>query len=287
MARDNDMGVSERFSEGLSARWIRTIPNGGTLETGPTGLRLALPDGALAGVYSDAQIDDYGTLPPSRFPWRPPLHMEVRARASHPAHPAREMPPDRLEDQRWFRGTVGFGFWNYPFSLTGAVLRLPEAIWFFGASPPSNMALVPGSVGWGWKAQVVHAHRPGVALAALPTAAAVAWARLSRRERMAAHWVQRLSGTHEAALETDLREWHTYTIDWRQDRARFAVDGVEALSVANPPTRALGFVAWIDNQYAIATPRGQFRFDTLATGPEWLEIESLHILPGADGIELV
>jgi hypothetical protein len=283
MARDNDMGVSERFGEGLSARWIRTIPNGGTLETSPTGLRLALPDGALAGVYSDAQIDDYGTLPPSRYPWRPSLHLEVRARASHPAHPAREMPPERLEDQRWLRGTVGFGFWNYPFSLTGAVLRLPEAIWFFGASPPSNMALVPGSVGWGWKAQVVHAHRPGVALAALPTAAAVAWARLSRRERMAAQWVQRLSGTHEAALETDLREWRTYTIDWRHDQARFAVDGVEALTVANPPTRALGFVAWIDNQYAIATPRGQFRFDTLATGSEWLELESLRILPGADG----
>jgi hypothetical protein len=145
------------------------------------------------------------------------------------------------------------------------------------------MALVPGSVGWGWKAQVVHAHRPAVALAALPTAAAVAWARLSRRERMAAHWVQRLSGTYEAALETDLREWHTYSIDWRHDCARFAVDGVEALSVANPPTRPLGFVAWIDNQYAIATPRGQFRFDTLATGPEWLELESLHILPGANG----
>src|SRR5690242_1462792 len=238
MARGDDVSVSERFGEGLSARWIRTTPNGGTLETIPTGLRLALPDGALAGIYSDAQIDDYGTLPPSRFPWRPPLHLEVRARASHPAHPAREMPPERLEDQTWLRGTVGFGFWNYPFSLSGAVLRMPEAIWFFAASPPSNMALVPGSVGWGWKAQVVHAHRPGVALAVLPTAAAVAWARLSRRERMAARWVQRLSGTHEAALETDLREWHTYTIDWRHDQARFAVDGVEALSVANPPTRA-------------------------------------------------
>jgi hypothetical protein len=286
MARGDDAGVSERFSDELGSRWIRTTPNGGTLETSATGLRLALPDGARAGIYSDAQIDDYGTLPPSRFPWRPPLHLEVRARASHPAHPAREMPPERLEDQQWLRGTVGFGFWNYPFSLSGAVLRLPEAIWFFGASPPSNMALVPGSVGWGWKAQVVHAHRPGVALAALPTAASVVWARLSRRERMAARWVRRLSGTHEAALEADLREWRTYTIDWRNDRARFAVDGVEALSVANPPTRALGFVAWIDNQYAIATPRGQFRFDTLATGPEWLEIESLRILPGADGVRV-
>lgn len=271
--------VDERFSEGLSARWIHTTPNGGTLDSGVSGLRLALPEGAHVGVYSDAQIDDYGTLPPSRFPWRPPLHLEVRARASHPAHPAREMPLERLENQQWIRGTAGFGFWNYPFSLTGAVLRLPEAIWFFAASPPSNMALVPGLPGWGWKAQVVHAHRPGALLAALPTAAAVAWARVSRREAMAAKWVQRLSGAHEAPLEADLREWHSYTIDWEPDWARFAVDGVEALAVANPPRGPLGFVAWIDNQYAVATPRGQFRFGTLATGPEWLEMESLRIIP--------
>ena len=288
-ATDGAGEVSERFSDGLSARWIRTTPNGGTLDVGATGLRLALPTGASAGVYSDAQIDDYGSLPPSRFPWRPPLHLEVRARASHPAHPAhpaRPMPPDQLENQQWLRGTAGFGFWNYPFSLTGAVLRLPAAIWFFAASPPSNMALVPGSPGWGWKAQVVNAHRPGALLAAPPTAAAVAWALISRRETMASRWVQRLSGSVEAALDTDLREWHTYTIDWRLDHARFAVDGVEALSVANPPRGPMGFVAWVDNQYAVATPRGQFRFGTLATGPEWLEIEALRILPGADGAQV-
>jgi hypothetical protein len=277
-----NVGVSERFRDGLSVRWMRTTPNGGTLETGQTGLRLALPDGAHAGVYSDAQIDDYSTLPPSRFPWRPPLHLEVQARASHPVHPARALPPDSAEDQQWLRGTVGFGFWNYPFSLTGALLRLPESIWFFGASPPSNMALVPGSPGWGWKAQVVHAHRPGALLAAAPTAAMVALARLSGRERAAARWVRRFSGASEAALEVDVREWYTYTIDWREDRARFTVDGAEALTVANPPRGPLGFVAWIDNQYAIVTPRGQFRFGTLITGPEWLEIESLHILPGAN-----
>lgn len=272
--------VYESFSEGLNSRWTRVTPHGGTIETGPTGLRLALPEGARAGVYSDAQIDDYGNLPLSRFPWRPPLHLQVKARASHPAHPTRSLPADTLENQQWLRGTAGFGFWNYPFSLSGAVLRLPEAIWFFAASPPSNMALVPGSPGWGWKAQVVHANRPGALLAALPTAAAVVWGRISRREQAAARWVQRLSGTAEAPLDADLREWHTYEIDWRFDRARFAVDGVEVLSVVNPPRGPLGFVAWVDNQYAIATPRGQFRFDTLATGPEWLEVESLQILPG-------
>ena len=272
--------VDEQFSEGLSDRWVRTTPNGGAITVGAGGLRLALPEGAKAGAYSDAQIDDYGTLPPSRYPWRPPLHMELRARASHPAHPAQTLPREALEDQQWLRGTAGFGFWNYPFSLSGEFLRLPAAIWFFAASPPSNMALVPGISGWGWKAQVVDTRWSGALRTALPTAAAVAWARLSRRERGAARWVQRISGTHEAPLSADLREWRTYTIDWQSDRARLVVDGLEVLSVDNPPRGPLGFVAWIDNQYAVATPRGQFGFGTIATNPEWLEIASLRIAPG-------
>lgn len=282
VASDAD-AVSERFSEGLSARWVRATPNGGAVEVGASGVRLSFPDGAHKGHYTNAQIDDYGFRPPARFRWRPPLHVEVRARASHPAHPAQSLPPDQTDDQRWLQGTAGFGFWNHPFTVNSVALRLPKAIWFFAASPPSNMALVPGSPGWGWKAQVVHTHRPGVALGVAPTAAAVAWALISRREAMASRWVQRLSGTVEAPVDADLREWHTYAIDWRPDRARFFVDGAEILSAPNPPRGPLGFVAWVDNQYAVVTPRGQFRFGTLTTGPQWLEIESLRILPGANG----
>lgn len=278
--------VSEQFSEGLSDRWTRLTPNGGAVDVGTAGVRLSSPNGARTGRYTNAQIDDYGYRPPLRFLWRPPLHLEVRARASHPAHPARQAPPDQAEDQRWLRGTAGFGFWNHPFTVTSVALRLPKAVWFFAASPPSDMALVPGSPGWGWKAQVVHTHRPGVALGAAPTAAAMAWAIASRQEGLASRWVQRISGTVEAPLDADLRQWHTYTIDWRADRARFAVDGVEALSVAHPPRGPLGFVAWIDNQYAVVTPRGRFRFGTLTTGPQWLELESLRILPGANGARL-
>ncbi|HST89697.1 MAG TPA: hypothetical protein VLJ14_15090, partial [Ktedonobacterales bacterium] len=120
-------------SDRLDSRWTRTTPGGGTLTVAGSALRLALPVGARAGRYSDAQIDDYDHLPPQRFPWRPPLRMAVRARASHPAYPAHPMDAAAGADgpQRYLRGTAGFGFWNYPFSLSGAVLRLPEAVWFF------------------------------------------------------------------------------------------------------------------------------------------------------------
>src|SRR5262249_29257701 len=158
----------------------------------------ALP-GARSGTYSNAQIDDYSGLPRSRYPWRAPLRLEVRARASH-----------LVAD---LRGTAGFGFWNYPFTLAGGMPRPPESVWFFAASPPSSMALVPGSPGWGWKAQVVHAKRWGALVASLPTLGAIAWARLSGREHAAARWVRLLTGTHETPLTAALTEWHDYALE--------------------------------------------------------------------------
>ena len=91
------------------------------------------------------------------------------------------------------RGTAGFGFWNYPFSMRGDILMLPEAIWFFYASPPSNMALVPGIPGWGWKAQVVHSMRAEAVASTLPMALTATWARLTGDSRPAGRWMQRLS----------------------------------------------------------------------------------------------
>ncbi|GCE28249.1 hypothetical protein KDA_37330 [Dictyobacter alpinus] len=225
------------------------------------------------GAYADAQIDDYGQLARSQFPWRPPLRMEVRARSSAPAANAETT----AQDLSVLRGTAGFGFWNYPFSVRGDILMLPEAVWFFYASPPSNMALVPGIPGWGWKAQVVHSMRPGALLATLPTALATGWGRLSRDTAPAARWLQRLSGTREALLDVDMTGWHTYTLEWYPKVARFWVDGIHVLTAPNPPTRALGFVAWLDNQYAVATPQGSLRFGAIATPEQWFAIDSINI----------
>jgi hypothetical protein len=256
--------IDDHFNGELGTYWTCTCPGGGTLTVADSLLRLALP-GAQAGGYSDAQIDDYTGLPRSRSPWRPPLRLEVRARISH-----------RIAD---LRGTAGFGFWNAPLTAAGGVLRLPESVWFFAASPPSNMALVPGSPGWGWKAQVVHAQRLGALAAGIPTLGAVALARLSGRERMAAHWIHRLTGAHETVLAADVTEWHDYALEWRREEARFWVDGALVLVAPGPPPGPLGFVAWIDNQYALATPRGTLRFGTLDSNPQWLALDWLRISP--------
>lgn len=161
-------------------------------------------------------------------------------------------------------------------------MRLPEALWFFAASPPSNMALTVGGSGYGWKAQVTHAQRLGALAAAPPLALTALWARVSGDDRPAARWMERLTGAREAPLDAaqaDLRQWHEYTLEWHPDRARFAVDGREVLAAPDPPHGPLGFVAWIDNQYAVATPRGELRFGALDCDPQWLELASLSIEP--------
>lgn len=266
--------VDDDFSGELDPRWSVTRPGGGLVESVESHVRLDLP-GAVAGSYSDAQIDDYSRRARPTFLWRPPLKMTIRARFSHLIHPISTAGAEA--NTRLLRGTAGFGFWNYPLSLTSAVLRLPDAIWFFGASHPSNMALVPGLPGWGWKAQVVHAHRLGAVVAAGPTALSALWGRLSGRDEAAARWVRRLTGAQEALLTHDPREWATYEIDWRRESAIFRVNGAPVLVAPNPPAGPLGFVAWVDNQYAVATPRGELRFGTIASEREWLELGSIRI----------
>lgn len=260
------------FIQTIDQRWAQTCIGSGSLSITDSALHMTLSP-TQQGEYSDAQIDDYAGLSRSAFPWRPPLRMEVRACSSLPA----ATPENSSESMNTLRGTAGFGFWNYPFSVRGDILMLPEAVWFFYASPPSNMALVPGSPGWGWKAQVVHSMRAEALLATLPTALAVGWARLSGHTQPAARWLQRLSGTNEALLTVDMAKWHTYVLEWRPTEALFWVDGALVLRSSQPPTRPLGFVAWLDNQYAIATPRGILRFGTVSSEPQWFALDSVSI----------
>ena len=61
------------------------------------------------------------------------------------------------------------------------------------------------------------------------------------------------------------------------EQSTFWVDGLLVHTVLHPPARPLGFVAWLDNQYAVATPRGVLRFGTVASGPQWFELDSVAI----------
>lgn len=260
------------FTLPLDDRWTQTCVGGGSLAIADSALRMSF-DSAQQGHYTDAQIDDYGRLARSAFPWKPPLRMEMRARSSLPAATL----SSHGDSPDFLRGTAGFGFWNYPFSVRGDILMLPESVWFFYASPPSNMALVPGIPGFGWKAQVIHSMRPGTLAATIPMALTAGLGLLTGEIRPASRWMQRLTGAREALIRADMTSWHTYVLEWRRDEALFRVDDQLVLQASAPPTRPLGFVAWLDNQYAIATPRGMLRFGAIASGPQWFEMDFVRI----------
>ena len=229
--------------------------------------RLELP--SLPRGYADAQLDDCKGRRRSRFAWTPPASLTLRARASHPAPP----------------GTLGFGFWNDPFGLSlggaGGMQKLPaapQAAWFFYGAPPNDFSFVRGGRGDGWKAASLRSRTlptallvPGAALAFLAGNAPVLRKRVVRA-------VQTAIPAAEAELSATLSEWHTYRVIWEAARMRFEVDGNVLLDTPVAPRGPLGFVAWIDNQFAVLSERNGIRFGVVpTTAPAWLEVAELEI----------
>lgn len=240
------------------------LVGGGRLETDATGvIRLTLPAGQRH--YCDAQIDDYHRLPRKRFRWNPPVHLEIRARVSHPQPP----------------GTFGFGFWNDPFTLSlgqgGAARRLPappQTIWFFYGSPHNDIRLRPNLRGHGWKTASLRSPAIPSILLVFPAAAAVMLSQIPFLRGLILKTASKIISVEENLLGVTLTTWHRYTIDWEPFRAMFRVDGHLILEAKNPPQGPLGFVAWIDNQYATVSPERGFHFGVLPTdGEQWLELE--------------
>jgi hypothetical protein len=266
------------------------LAGGGSLAQDGEILRLSMPP-VSRKQYADGQIDDYHGLRRSRFPWTPPLRLRVRARASHRAatstpphfHTSASTPPHLIDStpaSPHLLGTAGFGFWNDPFTLTGgSVLAAPSVLWFFYASPPSDMARVEGVPGWGWKAATLDSARIPALLLGPAAAIAVLLTKIPGLGLPVMASARRAMRISERLLDTPLVEWHDYEIEWGAHEAIFHVDGHEVLRAPDPPRGPLGFVAWIDNQYAVATPQGKFGFGLVETHePQWLELQYLNIL---------
>ena len=258
--------VLENFPPGVSlpAPWKTYVKGDASLVARGNTLHFVNTN-MVSTRYTDAQIDDYQGLARRHFLWRPPLQMRVRARFSHPAGA--------------LQGTAGFGFWNDPFLMTG--LRwpaLPRVIWFFYSSAPSNMKLDLQTPGHGWKAATLDATRwPFLAL--LPTAPiAVPLMNVGPIYRACWPLGQKTIQVSEAMLPVDMTEWHTYLIDWQTNSAQFMVDGQTILDCQTSPRGPLGFVMWLDNQYMVITPWGNFNYGLLdAPGQQWMELDRLEI----------
>ena len=219
-------------------------------------------------AYVNAQLDDYQGLARRDFLWRPPLCLRVRARFSHEA--------------AYLHGTAGFGFWNDPFLMTGWRLPAPpSALWFFFASPPSDMALAQGVAGCGWKAAVIDAGRTK-ALRWLPLAPFLVPAMHSQAiHRRIWRRIQHDLGIAEATVGGAMTAWRRYEIVWGERSTTFWVDGEPVLQDAPSPHGALGLVMWIDNQYMVVHPSGRLAHGVLRLPrAQWLEIDALEVVRG-------
>jgi hypothetical protein len=252
------------FAAGSALPWQPYLVGAAALEYEAAHVRLLTRD-ASRRRYTNAQLDDASDLPRGRYRWQPPLRMMIRARFSHPA--------DTL------RGTAGFGFWNYPLALRGQPsATLPQAVWFFFASPPSNIKLDQHAPGYGWKAATIDTLRPA-ALRLIPLAP-LAMAAMNIPPLYRQLWppIQQAVGVCEQPLAVEMTDWHIYALEWLPDRVRFTVDGQMVLEDAPAPGGPLCFVLWLDNQYAIVTPWGRFGWGLVdMPGDQWIAVDWLAI----------
>lgn len=235
--------------------------------------RLTIPTGP-AGSYRWAQLDDYLHRSRGNFLWEPPVKLSLSARVSNSRHP----------------GTWGFGFWNDPFTaslgLGGMAQRLPalpNAAWFFFASPPNYLSLEDHLPAQGFLASTFCSPRiPSLLLApALVSLPLLLWPPSAVWLRRTA---SRLIRQSSESLANDPTRWHHYELLWSADQVTFTVE-----DPANPGARLVkqtavspkgrgGLVIWIDNQYAAFKPNGRLGYGTLPNDQAaWLELDQIQV----------
>jgi hypothetical protein len=232
---------------------------GASVASTERGWRLGIQKGDSSG-YRDAQLDDYSQLPRHQFPHRS-LSLSLRAKISSISA----------------AGTWGFGLWNDPFGLSlgfgGSPFRLPalpNAAWFFYASPQNYLSFTDDKPAQGFLAQTFRSPKfhPLLILAGL----ALPFSRKVSRKILS-----KVIDEDSSAVSVDVTQWHRYRLEWEAKRVLFYVDDAlvfESLVSPHPP---LGVIIWIDNQYAAFTPEGKIAAGVLEGEEEWLEVEDIVI----------
>jgi hypothetical protein len=218
--------------------------------------------------YHLAQLDDHGSRQRKNFPWQPPLTFSLRARVS-----AEELP-----------GTWGFGLWNDPFSFMLAYNKfvprlptLPEAAWFFHASPQNYLSFRDDLPANGFLAATFRSKKVHTVLLALASPILA----LSLVPGFAHRVRKQLRGLVEqdaVQVHAHLVDWHLYRLDWENGQARFYLDEVELLCTSVTPHPPLSLVIWIDNQYAALPPDSGVKYGYLPNlEASWLEVKDIDL----------
>jgi len=246
---------------------ISQSPSASVTGLGENSWHLEIP-ASQGRYYRLAQLDDHGSHPRNHFPWKPPLAFSLQARVS-----SEDVP-----------GTWGFGLWNDPFSFMLAYNRLvphlptlPEAAWFFSASPQNYLSFRDDLPANGFLAATFSATHIPVALLALASPF-LALSFIPGAAQWVRRWLRRMVKQDATQIHARLTDLHTYRLEWQIDQVRFYLDEVELLKTSIVPQPPLSLVIWIDNQYAALPPTGVLKFGTLPNpGPAWLEIREVRL----------
>jgi hypothetical protein len=210
--------------------------------------------------YRVAQLDDYSQLPRHKFPHHS-LTLSLRARASSDSIP----------------GTWGFGLWNDPFGLSlgfgGNPFRLPalpNAAWFFHASPQNYLSFQDDKPAQGFLAQTFRS--PSFHPLLIPAGLTLPFSRKLTRQLLG-----KVIEEDGIALSVDVTQWHVYSFEWSPKRVAFYVDMAQVFASPVSPRAPLGVVIWIDNQYAAFRPDGKMEWSVLKGKECWIEIEDVVI----------
>ena len=237
------------------------------IEQTATGWHLQIPAGE-SGDYRLAQLDNYPLMARKDFPLSSPASLSLSCRASSSSIP----------------GTWGFGFWNDPFAfslgLKGMARRLhalPNACWFFSASPENHLSFNDKLSGSGFLAQTFRSPKiPSVLL--LPGLICTPLLFIKKFSKQLRYLVGRIIKEDSKLLYVDQTQWHTYNLSWHPTEVVFSIDNSVVFHSPISPQGPLGIVIWIDNQYAAWTPAGKLRMGTLKqVTSDWIDIENVEI----------
>ncbi len=230
--------------------------------------RLEIPSGP-SSRYRLAQLDDYRSRQRRSFPWSAPLRFSIRARSS----------------SKTISGTWGFGLWNDPFGM--GVLNsvrdiqlpvLPNAAWFFFASPSNYLSLRDDLPAQGWLASTFRSPLwPSVF--SLVCAPILPFLFIPPCVRFMRRVFSRFVCQATVVLSADPTEWSFYEMLWKQREVEFRVNGDLVLQTSVTPAGLMGLVIWVDNQFAAVLPSGRLRYGFLPTvEPAWIEISQVSIV---------
>ena len=212
--------------------------------------------------YRLSQTDDYERLPRRKFSERPPLTFSLQARASSESIP----------------GTWGFGLWNDPFGLSFgfggnpfSLPALPNAIWFFHASPNNYLSFQNNKPAQGFLAQTFRSPRFHPSL--VPFGLTFPFSKKKARQ-----YLGQIIDEDSAIVSVGVTQWHRYRLDWDTSHSTFWVDETSVFETVISPHPPLGLVIWIDNQYAAFTQDGELKWGVETNSSEaWLEIKNINL----------